>query len=167
MSSPVVRRCTAEDWSEIRRLHINMALGLPPVVDVEPNEVLGTPNAFWESFVTTGADDARQALFVADTGDECVGMGHVRLEGGEAQLSMLFVEGSHRRRGVGSDLVASQEAWAHRAGVRRLAAHIPETSAASQLADKLGWRQEDDVFFTMHGLREHRWTRELSGPPGA
>lgn len=55
MPPAVIRRCHEEDWGDVRRLHIQLALGFPSVVDVELNDVLATPDGFWQSFVKSSA----------------------------------------------------------------------------------------------------------------
>ena len=47
----------------MRRLHVELALAFPLVVDVELNDVLATPDDFWQTFVRTCADAPEQALF--------------------------------------------------------------------------------------------------------
>ena len=111
-----IRRCRAEDWRDIRRLHVMMALGIPLAVDVELNDVFATPDAYWTEYTTACALGGEQALYVADGARACVGMGHVRLDHGEGRLAMLFVEENHRRRGVGSALFVAQESWARDSG---------------------------------------------------
>lgn len=149
----------------MRRLHIKLALEFPVVVDVELNEVLGTPDAYWQSFVHMCALSTDQALFIAEVNATCVGMGHVRLQDTLARLVMLYVEGGRRRQGIGAALVAAQESWANASGAPDMVCHIPDASKGVQLAKKLGWRRTEDVFFTKHGLQERMWTTE--GPVDA
>jgi GNAT superfamily N-acetyltransferase len=155
----VIRRCGTEDWPEVRRLHIKLALGLPLMVDVDLNEVLATPEGYWQNFTQVCAAATDQALFLADAGGACVGMGHVRLQEAQARLGMLYVEGELRRRGIGSALVEAQESWAHASGAGGLVCHIPEMSAACSLAQKLGWQKTDEIFYTKHRFREHLWAK--------
>jgi GNAT superfamily N-acetyltransferase len=158
VASTVIRRGTEEDWKAVRRLHIKLALEFPLVVDVELNEVLATPDGYWQNFVhlcTLGAD---QALFVAEADATCVGMGHIRLEGSLARLVMLYVDGSRRRQGIGASLVAAQVSWAHASAASALVCHIPDASKGAPLAKKLGWHRTEDVFYTKHGLKERKWT---------
>jgi GNAT superfamily N-acetyltransferase len=154
----VIRRGTEEDWSAVRRLHIKLALEFPLVVDVELNEVLATPDGYWQNFVHLCAIGTDQALYVAEVDATCVGMGHIRLEGSLVRLVMLYVEGSERRQGLGAALVAAQESWAHASGTSDLVCHIPDASKAAQLARKLGWHRTEDVFYTRRGLKERKWT---------
>jgi GNAT superfamily N-acetyltransferase len=160
LPSTVIRRGVEEDWREVRRLHLKLALEFPVVVDVELNEVLGTPDAYWQSFVHMCARGTDQALFIAEVNATCVGMGHVRLQDTLARLVMMYVEGSKRRQGIGVALVAAQESWAHASGATDVVCHIPEVSKGTQLAKKLGWHRTEDVFYTKHGLKERMWITE-------
>ncbi len=166
MTEPVIRRCAPGDWGEVRRLHLKLALEIPVVVDVDLNEILARPDTEWREYVDRCTTDPTQALFVAQEDTRCVGMGHIGLEGRLARLSMLFVEGDRRRRGVGAGLVRAQERWAERASAERLACHIPEAGAASRLAEALGWTRRE-IFFTRHGRREGKWNRTVGDGPEA
>lgn len=145
----------------MRRLHVKLALEFPLVVDVDLNEVLATPDVYWLNFVRTCAVADDKAIFVADTGASCAGMGHVRLEGTGARLEMLYVDAALRRQGVAAALVAAQVSWAHALGSTDLVCHIPEAGAGEQLAHHLGWRRTEELFFTKRGLKERRWVVEI------
>jgi GNAT superfamily N-acetyltransferase len=156
----VIRRCDDEDWRDVRRLHIALALEFPLVVDVELNEVLAMPDDFWQTFVHKCADAPDQALFVAEEGERHIGMGHVQLQDPVARLELLYVDADQRRQGVGSALVAAQVDWAHASGMSELLCHISEASAGVMLAVTLGWQRTDEVFYTTRGLSERKWTAE-------
>ena len=150
----------------MRRLHIKLALEFPLVVDVELNEVLATPDGYWQNFVHMCALDTDQALFVAVVSARCVGMGHVRLHETLARLGMLYVDGSKRRQGIGASLVAAQESWAHASGTTDLVCHIPDASAGGRLAEELGWHRTEEVFCTNHGFTERKWTTKEQSDAG-
>ena len=161
MTPVAVRRCNESDWRDVRRLHVQMALGVPLAVDVELNDVFATPEDYWRDFTAACALSADQALFVADAGDTCVGMGHVRLDHDEARLGMLFVNEGFRGRGIGAAILAAQEHWARDAGARELVCHIPDTSAAGRLAERSGWQRTDELFAAKNRLVERRWKKAL------
>jgi GNAT superfamily N-acetyltransferase len=156
-----IRRCRAEDWRDIRRLHVMMALAIPLAVDVELNDVFATPDAYWTEYATASARSDEQALYVADVAHACVGMGHVRLNHGEARLGMLFVEENQRRRGIGSALFETQERWARDSGATRLVGHIPDTSIAVRLAEGFGWSRTEEIFVAKNRLVERRWVKTI------
>jgi GNAT superfamily N-acetyltransferase len=144
----------------VRRLHIKLALEFPLVVDVELNEVLGTPDGYWQNFVHMCALGTDQALFIAEVNATSVGMGHVRLQGTLGRLVMLYVEGSKRRQGIGAALVAAEVSWAHALGASDMVCHINDASKGARLAKELGWHRTEDVFYTKQGLKERKWTAE-------
>jgi GNAT superfamily N-acetyltransferase len=153
-----VRRCRVDDWKDVRRLHVQMALAFPLLIDVELNKVLATRDDHWRDYVRTCASDSDQAIFLADVvGDRCVGMGHVGLEGILARPSMLFVEQSWRRRGIGRSLAAAQVRWAKAAGATELTCHIPDESHAAQLAESVGLSRTEEVYVTRQRIKERKW----------
>ena len=55
----------------------------------------------------------------------------------------VMVAATHRRRGIGTALLASVEGWARDAGVRKLELHVfPRNDAAIALYERLGYRRE-------------------------
>ena len=157
-----VRRCREGEWSEVRRLHIQMALGVPLAVDVELNDVFATPESYWRRFTSSCAEGKDQVLFVADVEQACVGMGHVRIDHDVARPSMLYVNEAERRRGIGSALLTAQEQWARDAGLHDLVGHIPDTSAATTLAKRFGWQRTEELYTAKNRLVERRWTKRLT-----
>ena len=162
----LIRPCREADWADVRRLHIKMALGLPPVVDVDLNEVLATPDTFWQRFVRECAAESTQALFVAETEATCVAMLHGRLQARRVRLSMLFVDGGRRRQGLATGLAAAFDGWSRTLGAPGLVCHIPDVSAATHLAEKLRWHRTEELFSTRHRIEERKWTKDLAAEPG-
>jgi GNAT superfamily N-acetyltransferase len=156
-----VRRCREDDWRDVRRLHVQLALGVPLAVDVELNDVFATPDHHWRDFTAACSNATDQAFFVAVEGDACVGMGHVRLDDHVARLGMLFVNERFRRRGLGTAILEAQEQWAREGGARQLVCHIPDSSPAGRLTLRSGWRRSDEVFTAKNRLVERRWTKAL------
>jgi GNAT superfamily N-acetyltransferase len=154
---PLIRRCSDDDWRAVRQLHLKLALGFPLVVDVDLNEVLATPDDYWQTFVHACAIDADQALFVAAEDDWAIGMGHIRIDAGVGRLSMLYVDNSRRGQHIGRQLVTAQAAWARDSGVTDLLCHIADSSAATYVAKTLGWHRSSEISYTNQGLKEHQW----------
>jgi RimJ/RimL family protein N-acetyltransferase len=68
----------------------------------------------------------------------------------------LMVEAAHRRRGVGTALLAAADEWARGAGVSKLELHVfPHNTPALALYEKLGWERE--------GLRRGHYRRDDGG----
>jgi GNAT superfamily N-acetyltransferase len=160
-----IRRCVDGDWNDIRRLHIQLALGFPLVVDVDLNQVFATPDSYWVQFVHKCSRDEDQALFVAEVESTCRAMSHIALEGTQARLGMLYVDGGVRRQGLGTALVEAQERWARASGATTLIGHVADTSAGTGLVGRLGWHRTEEISYTRHGLKEHKW--EWEGQPGS
>ena len=163
MPAAVVRRCEDDDWGDVRRLHIRLALQFPMVVDVDLNKVFATPDAFWQNFVRRCARDGDQAIFVALAGGTCCGMGHVALEGVLARMDLVFVDGAMRRQGIGTALVEALERWARSAGATEVIGYVSDASAGGDLAAALGWQRTDDVSATTHALTEYKWIATAEG----
>lgn len=157
MSAAAVRRCVPGDWADVRRLQVKLALVVPVVVDVELNDVLATPDRYWQDFVASCAAGGDQALFVAEGAARLAGMGHVAHQGPVARLSALYVDGGARHRGTGTVLVEAQREWAVAAGASELVCHVPESSGAGELLERLGWQRTAELFYTRHGFAERRW----------
>jgi GNAT superfamily N-acetyltransferase len=157
----LIRRCVEDDWRDLRRLHIKLALKFPLVVDVDLNEVLATPDVKWQEYAWACAHSADQALCVASLGEREVGMGHVHLSDQRGRLAMVFVEDTERRQGIGTGIVASLGQWVGDRGASGLVCHIPDDTDGSHLAQSLGWTRTDEIFFTQHGLAERKWTTSL------
>jgi RimJ/RimL family protein N-acetyltransferase len=87
------------------------------------------------------------AVFVAEENGDVVGRLSVLRDahpasGHVADLG-LMVARDHRRQGIGLALMHAAEAWARRAGVRKLELHVfPHNVAAISLYEKLGYERE-------------------------
>lgn len=69
-----------------------------------------------------------------------------------AELGIVVAAG-HRRRGVGTALLAAAEEWARRAGVSKLELHVlPHNAGAIALYERLGYRHE--------GVRRRHFARD-------
>ncbi len=68
-----VRRVTADDWDEYRRLRLG-ALQDSPLAFVEQyHESVGQPESFWQERVGRSTDGRSSAMFVADEAGTLVG----------------------------------------------------------------------------------------------
>ncbi len=87
------------------------------------------------------------ALYVAESGGALVGRLSITRDPhpGSAHVADLglMVAASHRRCGIGSELMHAAEEWASHAGVTKLELHVfPHNSAAIALYEKLGYKRE-------------------------
>jgi RimJ/RimL family protein N-acetyltransferase len=96
------------------------------------------------------------ALFVAEAEGELVGRLSLMRDPHPASRHVadlgLMVAASHRRRGIGTALMAAAEAWARGAEVAKLELHVfPHNEPALALYEKLGYEREG--YRTRHYLR--------------
>ena len=90
---------------------------------------------------------ADAALYVAESAGGLVGRLSITRDPHPASAHVadlgLMVAASHRRSGIGSELMHAAEEWARRAGVTKLELHVfPHNSAAIALYEKLGYERE-------------------------
>jgi RimJ/RimL family protein N-acetyltransferase len=90
---------------------------------------------------------ADAALFVADEDGELVGRLSITRDPHPASAHVadlgLMVASSHRRLGIGSELMRAAEEWARRARVTKLELHVfPHNAPAIALYEKLGYVRE-------------------------
>jgi len=87
------------------------------------------------------------ALFVAEAGGHIVGRLSITRDPHPSSAHVadlgLMVAADHRRRGVGSALMAAAESWARAARISKLELHVfPHNLAAIALYEKLGYTRE-------------------------
>jgi [ribosomal protein S18]-alanine N-acetyltransferase len=124
----------------IRPVSVN---DLPAVLDLM-REVYGVVNERWFE----GIMDAPEAGFVAEAGGRLVGVGWVSVVGNHARLHSLTVRASHRRMGLGTDLLFARLLWARRAGAFDVLSEISERNDASRsIAARAGMRRVGEIYF--------------------
>ena len=87
------------------------------------------------------------AVFVAEEGGEIVGRLSIARDQHPASRHVadlgLMVAASHRRQGVGTELLRAAVDWARRSGVRKLELHVfPWNTGAIALYEKFGFERE-------------------------
>jgi RimJ/RimL family protein N-acetyltransferase len=139
----------------VRRAEPGDAQGLKDLGDAvgaEPEGWLVTTNG-WRDV----ADERRYlrairrypnaAVFVADDNGEIVGRLSIARDQHPASRHVadlgLMVAGSHRRQGVGTELLRAAVDWARHGGVRKLELHVfPWNTGAIALYEKFGFERE-------------------------
>jgi ribosomal protein S18 acetylase RimI-like enzyme len=99
-----VRRISAEDWREFRRLRLE-ALQMEPLAFVEQHETSAAePDEFWQTRVVRGARDPSTATFVAIHNGQMVGKatGFVDSEVAEPTVHLVGVYVTPAFRGAGA-----------------------------------------------------------------
>jgi RimJ/RimL family protein N-acetyltransferase len=91
--------------------------------------------------------DPNAAVLVAEDGGELVGRLSISRDPHPASAHVadlgVAVAATHRRRGIGTALLAAAEEWARAAGVEKLELHVfPHNAPALALYDRLGYERE-------------------------
>jgi RimJ/RimL family protein N-acetyltransferase len=154
---------------EVRRARPGDAARLVELAEAvasEPEGWLVTDGA-WRSagderrYLRTVARYPHAAVFVAEADEDVVARLSLARDPHPASSHVadlgLMVAASHRRRGIGSALLATAVDWARGAGVRKLELHVfPHNEAAVALYERFGFERE--------GVRKghyHRAGRDL------
>jgi amino-acid N-acetyltransferase len=85
---------------------------------------------------TSDLDAARPVIFVARSGGEFVGIGAIELFGSEGLLRSVTVVPSHRKSGLGRDIVQRLERQARESGLLEL---VLLTETAQPFFERLGY----------------------------
>lgn len=118
-------------------------------------EVYGDPAERWLAI----AADEGERCFTVEVGGTVVGAAFALVAGPRARLHTLAVKASHRRLGVGTDLLFARLLYAGRAGARVVISEIAESNVASRaLADRGGMARAGRMFL---------YARPQGRPPGA
>ncbi|MFI8631971.1 GNAT family N-acetyltransferase [Microbacterium sp. NPDC077663] len=149
MTDPVIRRVRLQEWREVRDLRLR-ALRDPaaPIAFLSTvDEALSRDDAFWQQRTADAAMGEDAAQFVAVVGERWVGSVSVLLrEAGatdtlgrsvdvpQADLVGVFIDGSHRGRGILDALVDAASVWAERAGPSGLTLDVHVENARARAA---------------------------------
>jgi RimJ/RimL family protein N-acetyltransferase len=104
----------------------------------------------WRTWITGEGWDGDVATFVADSGDELVGMAtgfHPDEEPSVVHLFAMWVRPKHRREGIGRELVAAVVGWAsEQQGVEHVVLRVTTTNeSAGGLYETSGFVDTDDA----------------------
>jgi ribosomal protein S18 acetylase RimI-like enzyme len=126
-----VRRVTADDWDQYRRLRLE-ALQDSPLAFVEQyDESAVQPDSFWQGRVGRSTDGAASAMFVADEAGTLVGKASCFMEpdGVSAHIVGVYVTPRLRGHGVAEAVVRAAMAWAGTdAGAARIRLFVTEVN---------------------------------------
>jgi [ribosomal protein S18]-alanine N-acetyltransferase len=116
---------------------------LPAVLELM-REVYGGVNERWFE----GLEATPEAGFIAEAGGRPVGAGWVSVVRNHARLHSLAVRATHRRMGLGTDLLFARLLWARRAGSIDVLSEISERNVASRsIAVRAGMRRVGEIYF--------------------
>jgi ribosomal protein S18 acetylase RimI-like enzyme len=126
-----VRRVTADDWVEYRRLRLE-ALQDSPLAFVEQyHESVVQPESFWQERVGRSIEGTTSAMFVAEVAGTLVGKASCFLEpdGVSAHIVGVYVTPGLRGQGVADAVVRAAMAWAGaEAGASRIRLFVTEAN---------------------------------------
>jgi ribosomal protein S18 acetylase RimI-like enzyme len=137
-----VRVAREDDWEAIRDVRLRALLDAPDAFSSTYEEERGKGEPEWRSWVT-GWSGAEQLTVLAM--EENAGWGlavGVRWERGDAvaHLYAMWVDPSHRRRGIGAALVEEVIRWAGRIGAGVVELRVTESNAAAvRLYERTGF----------------------------
>lgn len=110
-------------------------------------DVVREPESTWRDWVAEGALGKNKVLFVAEDGDEVMGVvgGFGRLDRAEVQLISLWVDPRSRGRGAARGLVRAVAEWARERGAGRVVLFVQEANAPGRaLYASAGFRPTGD-----------------------
>ena len=110
-------------------------------------DVVREPESTWRDWVAEGALGEEKVLFVAEDGDEVMGVvgGFGRLDRAEVQLISLWVDPRSRGRGAARGLIRAVAEWARERGAGRVVLFVQEANAPGRaLYASAGFRPTGD-----------------------
>ena len=115
-----VRPIRSDEWKRLRAVWFDALADAPGSFITTLEEAREFPDSQWQERARNGARGDDQITVIAVDGDRTVGMA-VGLKRSSPPLDVVpivsvFVSTSARRRGVGRELVAAIESWAHDSG---------------------------------------------------
>src|SRR5262245_36048153 len=121
-----IRRIRADEGMRLRALRLHALVDAPMAYGSTFAKEEAYPEALWHERAATGAAGGNVVTFVAERGNQLVGMATglvVDLEpetNSHPTMVGVFVDGSVRRQGVGVGLVEQVASWAQARGWTRL-----------------------------------------------
>jgi len=121
-----IRRIRADEGLRLRALRLHALVDTPMAYGSTFAREESYPEALWHERAATGAAGGDVVTFVAERGNQLVGMATGLVVGSEPESNPqptmvgVFVDGSVRRQGVGVELVEQVVSWALMRGWTRL-----------------------------------------------
>jgi GNAT superfamily N-acetyltransferase len=125
-----IRRIRADEGLQLRALRLHALADAPMAYGSTFAREESYPEALWHERAATGAAGSNVVTFVAESGNQLVGMATGLVLGSEPENNLeptmvgVFVNGSVRRQGVGVELVEQIVCWALARGWTRLVVWI-------------------------------------------
>lgn len=147
--SVVVRRIRPGDGAALRAIRLQALRDTPSAFGSTFDHEVAFTDADWTDRASRGADGPDRATFLADAGEEVVGVaGGYRKEPGSAvvELVSMWVAPHARRKGVAAALVETVFDWAATTAATRVDLWVTcGNASAIALYTDLGFRETTDV----------------------
>ena len=129
-----IRKLESHEITLHRELRLRALRDSPESFADTAEEVEQRPSSYWEDLTRSVTEPDRHVMFLACDGDAPVGSIyglHDRQYRDVARIGGTWVAPSHRRRGVGRELLEAVVSWAREHGFSRLALWAPTANAAA------------------------------------
>jgi ribosomal protein S18 acetylase RimI-like enzyme len=107
-----IRRVTPDEWPALRDARLRALVDAPSAFGTTYDEALARPDDWWIRWAERCAADSTQAMFVAWEGDVAIGLAGAYGDEHRFDVISMWTDPGHRRRGVGSALLATAIAFA-------------------------------------------------------
>lgn len=127
-----IRRIRADEATRLRALRLRALAGAPDAFGTTLAAAAAWPDAIWEELARRRAAGEDEISFLAEEGDEWLGMvaGVPGEDGpGVAELISMWVEPAARGCGVGRRLIEAVVGWAREQGARTLTLWVTQSNA--------------------------------------
>lgn len=129
-----IRKLESHEIALHRELRLRALRDSPESFADTAEEVEQRPSSYWEDLTRSVTEPDRHIMFLAYDGDAVVGSIYGlrdRERRDVARMGGTWVAPSHRRRGVGRELLEAVVSWAREHGFSRLALWAPSANAAA------------------------------------
>ena len=135
-----IRLAEPGSWERVRDLRLRALADAPDAFGALHEDEVGSGESAWRSWVT-GWEGARNAMAVAEDGEDWVGMAVGSRQGEEpdAHLYSMWVDPAWRRLGVGARLVEEVVSWARSWSARSVILGVTQGNDAERFYERLGF----------------------------
>lgn len=129
-----IRKLESHEITLHRELRLRALRDSPESFRDTAEEVEERPSSYWEDLTRSVTEPDRNVMFLACDGDAVFGSIYGvrdRENRDVARIGGTWVSPSHRRRGVGRELLEAVVSWAREHGFGRLALWAPSANAAA------------------------------------
>ena len=141
-----IQRIRAESGEELRDIRLTALQESPSAFGSTFAAESDQTAAEWSERARLGAEGHERVTFLARDGAQAVGLVGGYREERSVHLVSMWVAPTHRRRGIGRDLVTAVLEWADAAGALSVSLWVTRANdAAHELYESMGFVDTDDV----------------------